>query len=291
MKIAFLGLGHMGLPMAMNLAKSGADLTVWNRTASRAQELAQYGAQVAQSAKAAIADSELVILMLANGEAIDSVLERGTSEFGQVAGRVVVHMGTTSPSYSQGLGEAIEAAGGRYVEAPVSGSRIPAQRAQLIAMVAGPTDLLAEVGATLQPMCKSVVPVGAVPQALEMKLAVNTFLITQVAGLAEAFHLARTKNLDLGVFQQIVDSGPMASAVSVMKLDKLVRGDFQVQAALSDVLYNARLIESAAHESNVELPLLVQAAEQFQRAETLGHGAEDMAAVCKALNSGQITSY
>lgn len=285
MTTAFLGLGHMGLPMATNLARSGTDLIVWNRTPSRARPLAQHGARVAESAEEAIAASDLVILMLANGEAIDTVLGRGTARFSQVDERVVVHMGTTSASYSRGLGEAIEAAGGRYIEAPVSGSRIPAETAQLIAMVAGPSELFPKLVSALRPMCKAVVPVGEVPQALEMKLAVNTFLITQVVGLAESFHLARSRGLDLRIFQEILDTGPMASAVSVMKLEKLVTNDFQPQAALSDVLYNARLIESAARESGVQLPLLEQAVELFQHAEALGHGFEDMAAVYRALES------
>ena len=290
MAIAFLGLGHMGLPMATNLAKSGVDLIVWNRTAHRARPLAELGARVAPSVEEAIAESDLVILMLANDRVIDLVLGRNTDRFAQVAGRVVVHMGTTSPAYSRGLGDDTEAAGGHYVEAPVSGSREPAERAQLIAMIAGRGGVIAKVTATLKPMCKTVVAVGEVPQALEMKLAVNTFLISQVVGLVESFHLAKSRSLDVRVFQEILDSGPMASSVSVMKLEKLIRSDFRPQATVSDVLYNARLIQEAAQESQLHLPLLEQTAELFQQAAALGYGAEDMAAVLRALESGQDVS-
>ncbi|MET0415209.1 MAG: NAD(P)-binding domain-containing protein, partial [Actinoplanes sp.] len=121
MLVGFLGLGVMGGPMAANLAKAGTDLVVWTR--SPAVD-APPGAARAANAAEVFALAGVVFLMLANGDAIDSVLGRGGPRFArQVAGRTIVHMGTTAPEYSAGLGRDIAAAGGRYVEAPVSGSR------------------------------------------------------------------------------------------------------------------------------------------------------------------------
>ncbi|HYF73212.1 MAG TPA: NAD(P)-dependent oxidoreductase [Nocardioides sp.] len=283
MRTAFLGLGHMGRPMATNLARSGADLVVWNRTPGPAAQVAQAGADTAGTAAEAVAASEVVIVMLADDRVVDLVLDRGGPGFARLAGRTVVQMGTTSPAYSLGLGRALEEVGARYVEAPVSGSRVPAEQAQLVAMVAGPADLVPLVSDLVAPMCRTVVAVGEVPQALAMKLAVNTFLITQVVGLVESFHLARAAGLDLEVFGSVLDAGPMASAVSTMKLDKLVRGDFAVQASAADVLYNARLIDRLCAEVGVELPLMRDALGLLARAVRAGHGAEDMVAVIRAL--------
>lgn len=290
MRTAFLGLGNMGQPMATNLARSGADLVVWSRTPAAAEPLERLGVEVATSAAAAIDSADTIIVMLANDRVVDSVLGRGTREFDRLAGRTVVQMGTTSAAYSADLGSSIEAAGGRYAEAPVSGSRTPAEEAQLVAMVAAPSGLAAEIVALVAPMCRAAVVVGEVPQAIEMKLAVNTFLITQVVGLVESFHLATTAGLNLDVFRSVLDAGPLASAVSTVKLDKLARRDFTTQASVSNVLYNARLISDMCHEVGVELRLMDEALGVFERAEMRGHGDQDMVAVIKELGPKDATA-
>src|SRR5580700_9880934 len=115
--IGFIGLGAMGEAMALNLIKSGTPLVVWNRTPAKAQTLAAAGAELADEAADVFARSGTIILMLADGRAIDTVLARGDRAFAdRVNGRTVVHMGTTSPAYSRALEADICSAGGRYVE-------------------------------------------------------------------------------------------------------------------------------------------------------------------------------
>ena len=126
--VGFIGLGVMGEPMALNLARAGTALVVWNRTAAKNEVLRAAGARVATSPAEVFRQARVVILMLADDAAIDSVLGRGTPDFGaNVAQHTIVHMGTTSPEYSRGLEADVRAAGGSYVEAPVSGSRKPAE--------------------------------------------------------------------------------------------------------------------------------------------------------------------
>nr|WP_296064436.1 NAD(P)-dependent oxidoreductase [uncultured Actinoplanes sp.] len=281
MTVGFLGLGVMGLPMATNLARAGTDLVVWTRnpgthTPPRARRAADPG-EVFDRA-------DVVILMLANGDAIDSVLRRGTPAFAEhVAGHTIVHMGTTAPEYSTGLGEAVTTAGGRYVEAPVSGSRGPAEAGHLVAMLAGDPGDLASVRPLLAPLCRQTVDCGPVPGALLMKLAVNTFLISMVTGLAEAFHFARGAGLEPAVLEKVLDAGPMASYVSRGKAAKLTAGDFTVQAAITDVGYNNRLIVEAAKARGLAVPLLEVCDELLAETEALGHGGSDMAAVIHAM--------
>lgn len=284
--LGFIGLGTMGEPMALNLARAGTPLVVWNRSAARCEPLAQAGARVAGDAAEVYARCQTVILMLADAAATDAVLGRGTPDFAaRVAGRTVVAMGTVQPHYSQALAAGIRAAGGRYVEAPVSGSRKPAQAGQLVAMLAGdPADVDA-VRPLLAPMCREVFDCGPVPGALRMKLAVNTFLITLVTGLAEAGHFARRHGLDMERFAAILDAGPMASDVSRVKVAKLVQEDFARQAGISDVLKNSRLVVEAARHAALASPLMDVCAALYSETEGLGLGSEDMIAVVRALEA------
>ncbi|MFN3943311.1 MAG: NAD(P)-dependent oxidoreductase [Allosphingosinicella sp.] len=283
-RLGFIGLGIMGLPMARRLLSSGRTLTVWNRSATALDALSDdRRARIASSAPEVFASSDVIILMLADEQAIDAVLGRPGHGFARnVAGRTIVQMGTTSPRYSAALSRDVQASGGSYVEAPVSGSRVPAERGELVAMLAGPAGAVGKVRPLLAPMCRSLVDCGAVPAALLTKLAVNIFLIATVTGLTEAFNFARQNRIDLQRFREVLDEGPMASAVSRMKLDKLMSGDKAPQASIADVLKNCSLIVDAAHAREIASPLLDRCRALYADALDAGYGEEDMVAVLHA---------
>jgi 3-hydroxyisobutyrate dehydrogenase len=284
--IGFIGLGTMGEAMALTLVKAGTRLLVWNRTPAKVKSLAAAGADVARDAAEVFAHSATVFLMLADGGAIDTVLDRGGPGFAaRVKGHTIVHMGTTSPAYSRGLEADIRSVGGYYVEAPVSGSRKPAEAGQLVAMLAGDADAIAHVRPLLTPMCRETMICGPVPTALLMKLSVNLFLISLVTGLAEAVHFADRHGLDLNQFVAILNAGPMASDVSRVKAPKLVGRDFEVQATISDVLKNNRLVAEAAREAGIASPLLDVCHALYRETRALGFGDADMAAVLKAIEA------
>ncbi|QWF17461.1 NAD(P)-dependent oxidoreductase [Lysobacter capsici] len=285
-QIGFIGLGVMGRPMALNLARAGRAPVVWNRSADASTALGEAGATVADSPAQVFEQAQVVIVMLADEVAIDAVLGRGTPRFAtHLRDRVLVHMGTTSAEYSQALDADIRAAGGSYVEAPVSGSRVPAEAGRLVAMLAGDEAAVERVRPLLAPMCSQSFVCGAVPNALLMKLSVNLFLITMVTGLAESVHFAQRQGLDLHRLQAILDAGPMASAVSTIKLAKLVDGDYSVQASIADVLKNNRLIAQAARNAGIASPLLDACHALFGETLAQGHGAADMAAVVRAIQA------
>lgn len=284
MDIGFIGLGVMGLPMSLNLARAGTPLRVWNRSPDKCELLRAAGARVAETPAEVFRDSQVIILMLAHENAMDEVLGRGTAAFAtNVADRTIVHMGTTSAAYSKQLEQAILAAGGRYVEAPVSGSRKPAEAGQLVGMVAGDAQSVEQVRALLKPVCHSTFACGPVPSALLMKLSVNLFLITMVTGLCEASHFAARHGLDMELFRAVLDAGPMASSVSKVKLGKLVARDFEVQASIDDVLKNNRLVAEAARTAGMASPLLDICHALFSQTAALGLGQADMVAVVQAL--------
>ena len=282
MTTGFIGLGLMGSAIASRILTTHP-LTVWNRTASATVPLAEAGATVASSAADVFASCRTVILMVTDGQAIDDVLSFDES---QLRERTLVQMSTVTPAYSEELAARVAAAGGRYVEAPVSGSRQPALNGQLIAMLAGDDDdSMDKAAALLEPACAMVVRCGRPPQAMRMKLAVNTFLITLVTGLAESFHFAEEHGLPADVLAEVLDAGPMASFVSRAKANALVHGDFSPQAAIPDVLKNARLVVDAADGRRIAAPLMRESAQLYAEALELGHADEDMAAVIAAFRA------
>ncbi len=284
MEIGFIGLGVMGQPMALNLARAGTPLIVWNRSPGRSAPLRAAGAEVAANPGEIFRQARIVILMLYDGAAIDSTLGRGTPSFAtNVAGHVIVHMGTTSPDYSRQLEADIRAAGGAYVEAPVSGSLKPAEAGQLVAMLAGEAQAVEEIRPLLAPMCHRAFLCGAVPNALTMKIALNLFLIPLVTSLAETFHFARRHGLDVRQLQAILDAGPMASNVSRVKGAKLAAEDFSVQAAITDVLKNSRLTTAAARKTHIATPVLDACEALYREAVAQGLGEIDMAGVIRAI--------
>jgi 3-hydroxyisobutyrate dehydrogenase len=282
----FIGLGIMGQPMALNLVRAQVPLLAWNRTPEKAAPLAEAGAEIAAGPAEVLARSDVVFVMLADGDAVDAVLARGTPSFaGRVAGRTVVHMGTTSPGYSQGLEADVRRAGGRYAEAPVSGSRVPAQAGELVAMLAGEPEATRAVRPLLGPMCREVTDCGPVPSGMVAKLATGIFLITLVAGLAESVQFAERHGLDLSQFAGILGAGQMASPIMRVKLPKLATGDFTAQAAVTDVLKNTGLITTAADAAGIASPLIAAAHALYEETAALGLGAADMTAVLLALRA------
>ncbi len=276
----------MGEAMARNLLRAGQHLIVWNRSAGKAAALREAGARVAADPADLFAQARIAILMLADEAAIDAVLGRATPAFARnVAGHIVVQMGTVRPAYSRALEADITAACGAYVEAPVSGSSGPAEAGGLVAMLAGDPAALVRVRPLLAPMCRETVLCGAVPNALTMKLAVNLYLLTMVAGLAEAVHFAERQGLDMPTFLAVLDAGPMASAVSRAKAGKLAARDFAVQAAARDVLKNCQLVAESARAAGIATPLLDASDALYRETVALGLGEADVAAIIRAFEA------
>lgn len=284
--VGFIGIGGMGLPMASNLVRAGTRLVVWNRTPARVEPLASLGALVAGSAEEVFSRSDVVIMMLFDNAATDAVLGRGTARFtAMVADRTVVNMGTLAPDDSRSLAEDVHAAGGRYVEAPVSGSLVPAEAGRLVAMLAGDRELTESLRTLLQPMCHAQVYCGAIGDALSMKLAVNIFRMVMSNGLLEAVHFADRLGLDRTQLRTVLDASPMASEVSRLQLAKMLAGDHSPQAAIVDTLASTELIIAEAERADATCELIRVCRAQYQDTVRLGYGSEDLIAAIRSLES------
>ena len=284
--IGFIGLGMMGEPMSLNLLRAGIPLIVWNRSVGKRQVLSDAGAEVAESVHDVFARASAVFVMLFDRQALDATLGRGTPEFAaMVAGRTLINLGSMSPEDSVAFDAEIAAAGGRFVEAPVSGSRIPAERGQLVAMLAGDEGTVEAVRPLFAPICKEAVYCGQVGNGLRMKLAVNLFLLVMVNGLNEAVHFADRNGLDRTRLQEVLDAGPMASAVSRLKLASLIASDFTPFTAISDALNSSNLITTSAKLAGANTPLIQECRTIYAESVASGLGGMDMMAVIKTMES------
>jgi 3-hydroxyisobutyrate dehydrogenase len=283
--LGFIGLGIMGEPMALNLLGASTPLLLWNRSTAKSDLLAKAGGTVARDVGEVFQRCEGVILMLRDEEATDMVLGRQDPIFfrSRVRDHTIINMATTSPFYSKALEADIRAHGGRYVEAPVSGSRKPAEAGQLVAMLAGARDTVASVQPVLVPMCRKTFDCGPTPNALIMKFSVNLFMICMVTGLSEAMHFAQSHGADLAQLVAILDASPMASDVSRVKAAKLASEDFEPQATVPNVLENTTLIVQSARRARVASPLLDVCHALYGEANSLGAKDLDMVAVIRAI--------
>jgi 3-hydroxyisobutyrate dehydrogenase len=290
MRISVIGTGVMGEPMARNLKKSGLTVTVFNRTQRRCEDLRGIGIAVADSAAHAIGASDASILMLPTHKEIDEVL--GRTEDGKVttpvAGKTIVVMATVSPAYSLALSQAVSAAGARYVEAPVSGSKTPAQNGQLVIMAAAADPAYIDaVQPAFDAVGKKTVRCGAVPGAMRMKLANNLLLISYFEALAEAVHFARGIGIDVSQFLEMVLAGPLASDVLRTKAPKLLTDDFDQQAPIRHVFKDISLICEEANERGIWLPIARANRALFAHAIDRGQENDDAIGVVKVLREGQ----
>lgn len=281
LSIGLIGLGQMGAPIASRLLAAGHKLSVWNRSREAADHAEKLGARVEKNVAELFKSSDAILLVLANAEAANSVLGHEDGELAvTVKDRLVIQLGTTLPTHSQLLANTVAENGGRYVEAPVSGSRIPAEQGRLIAMLGALWERdFTEAESILTCLTAKTVRIGHPPRAMEMKIAVNALLVPLVTALSEAWRLAEALDLDLEKFAQILDHGPMASDVSRVKIAKLLAQDWIAQASIRDVLMNAQLIMEVAGTSGTSTSLVAASEVLLRRAMDSGFGSLDMVAV------------
>lgn len=270
----------MGTPMAYRLLQAGHQLSVWNRSRAAAARVEAHGAHVSDRVAEVFTSCEAILLVLATAEAADSIMGRiGTSLSVDVANRLVIQLGTTLPDHSLALANAVSQNGGRYVEAPVSGSRIPAEQGRLVAMLGAACEHdFAQAAAILECFTAKQFRIGAPPQAMRMKLAVNAFLVPLVIALAEAWGIGEALGLDMQQFAAVLKDSPMSSEVARGKLDKLAAQDWTAQASITDVLMNAQLIASVASDAGMPASLVSVCEGLLRRIHESGNGALDMVA-------------
>jgi 3-hydroxyisobutyrate dehydrogenase len=263
MRIAFLGTGIMGAPMARNLAAAGHDVKVWNRTREKAEGL---GATVAASPAEAAAGAEVLVTMLADGPSIETVLP----DLG--ADLLWIQMSTVGVADTARFA----ARHPRYVDAPVLGSKPQAEAGELLVLAAGAE----RPEAVFDAVAGRVLWVADEPGAgTKLKLTINHWIMNLVENIGETCALAEALGLDPALFLEAIKGRPMDSGYAQLKGEKILTRDFSPAFRLNVGVKDVRLALAMAREAGIELGLGPATLERVERAIDLGHGEEDVAAV------------
>lgn len=285
MKVAFIGIGKMGLPMAGNVLRAGHELTVFNRTASRCDPLSGDGATVAGSAAEAVRGAEVLVTMVADGAAVAAQLE-GDEGFMSDApdGLVWLEMSTIGPTAARRFADRATEAGITMLDAPVSGSVTVAEAAGLVAMVGGPADALERARPVLKAMTKAHFHLGDSGAGAAMKLAVNVMIASQTVAISEALTLAEAAGIERADAYEVIAAGALASPFVEYKKAAFLDPDGTPPAFALDLMRKDLKLALEQGEA-AGLPLLGAgaAAEAVTVAAGLEGGDEDLVRVADAL--------
>jgi 3-hydroxyisobutyrate dehydrogenase len=284
--VAVLGTGIMGSAMARNLVTAGLRTTVWDRSPAATAPLASAGALVADSAAEAARDARVVITMLPTADVTDSVIFGGGVADALAEGAVWAQMGTIGLTATADIARKL--AGPRpdvlFVDAPVSGSKGPAETGTLLILASGPAAAAATVDPVFSVLGRRTVWLGPAGQGSRMKLVVNAYMSILIEGVAEALELADRLGIDESRLAECIEGGPLDAPIADAKLHKMERGDFAPEFPLAWALKDVDLALGAAGDG--ELPVLAALSRQWRAAVDAGHGRDDVSAARLALAGG-----
>ena len=283
-RIGFVGLGIMGSGMAANLVGAGYDVTVYNRTRSKAERLAEMGAKIAYTPSAAAEGADLVFTMLADPVAVkQTVLGRDGVIEGLRSGAVLIDCSTVDPETTSAIREATVARGAQFLDAPVAGSKDAAAKGELILMVGGDADTLQRVRPVLDVISKKVIYAGPSGSGTMLKLCFNLVVSHMMAALSEALVLGTKAGLSPQIVIDTIMSGVIASRFYEWKGGCVLNRDFSTNFSLKLMHKDLSLITSAGYSFNVPLPVTASVKELYGIAKGLGNADEDFCSVVRAL--------
>jgi 3-hydroxyisobutyrate dehydrogenase-like beta-hydroxyacid dehydrogenase len=280
MRVAFLGLGIMGRPMASNLVKAGHELTVWNRTSGKDVE----GARSAASPAEAATGAEVVWMCVSDTKAVESVLfgpqgaEQSLSQ-----GMILVDSSTISPSATRKFAERVRAKGVDYVDAPMTGSKAAAESGTLIFMVGGEEAAIEKLKPLFAAMGKLFFRMGDSGKGQAAKLAMNLQIALIYEGFAEALTLATKLGVNAETLLPVVQASMVRSGVVEYKAPFVLKRDFTPNFPLRLMHKDIHLALEAAKEVRAKLPGLETVEEIYEMATEDGHGNLDYAATLTLL--------
>uniref|UniRef100_A0A804NSB0 Glyoxylate/succinic semialdehyde reductase 1 n=1 Tax=Zea mays TaxID=4577 RepID=A0A804NSB0_MAIZE len=271
MEVGFLGLGIMGKAMATNLLRHGFRVTVWNRTLAKCQELAALGATVGETPASVVSKCRYTIAMLSDPSAALSVVFDKDGVLEQIgSGKGYVDMSTVDAATSTKISEAVKQKGGAFLEAPVSGSKKPAEDGQLVILAAGDKSFF----------------LGEIGNGAKMKLVVNMVMGSMMNSLSEGLCLADKSGLSpqtlLDVLYSLTikkDLGAIANPMFKLKGPTMLQGSYSPAFPLKHQQKDMRLALALGDENAVAMPVSAAANEAFKKARSLGLGDQDFSAV------------
>jgi 2-hydroxy-3-oxopropionate reductase len=278
-KIGFIGLGLMGKPMAMNLLKAGHSLTVWNRTPAKARELVAAGAVLAKTPKEVAAASEILLTIVSDPPALESVLwgtpgKEDGALGGLNAGSIYVDSSTVSPALAKEVAAACQERGVHFLDAPVTGGDWGAREGNLVFMIGGVAETLKEAEPVLKVMGKKWFHLGPNGAGQTIKLAMNAILALEVAGVAEAIGLVTRAGLKGEQLVEVLQSSMGRSGLLDLKTPLMLKGDFKPSFPLRLMHKDLGLALELANQLGVALPTTAAAREVYNYVK--GEAKEDL---------------
>jgi 3-hydroxyisobutyrate dehydrogenase len=283
-RVAVLGAGIMGSAMARNLVTAGLRTTVWDRSPAATARLSDAGALTAASPAEAVNGARIVITMLPTAEVIESVIFADGVTEALAPGAVWAQMGTIGVPATTDIGRRLGQSRPdvMFVDAPVSGSKGPAEAGQLLILASGPAAAAKAVRPAFSAIGRKTVWLGEAGQGSRMKLVVNAYMSILIEGVAEAMELASRLGIDDAKLAECIEGGPLDAPIADAKLHKMERGDFAPEFPLEWALKDVDLAIEAAGQD--QLPLLDALSRQWRAAVDAGHGREDVSVARLALS-------
>ena len=283
-KYGFIGTGLMGNAMALNLLQAGNELTVYNRDAGKCKNLLDAGAKQVSTALEVVVAADITFCMVSDPQAALSVCfsPHGVIQ-GVGPGKGYVDMSTVDPQTAEKIGISVQARGGQYLEAPVSGSLQPAKDGQLVIMAAGDQSLWDQVQPAFDVMGKKSVFLGDIGAAASMKIAVNMMMGGMMSVFSEALTLVQGCDLNGQDLLDVVAAGALACPMFQGKGAAVLAEIFDVNFPLKHLQKDLRLAVQLGDDKHVPLATAATANEMFKRACQQGLGEEDMCALFKTL--------
>jgi 3-hydroxyisobutyrate dehydrogenase len=273
--VALLGTGTMGAGMARNLAKAGLPLRVWNRSDEKAQELSDL-AEVSGSVQEAVDGADIVITMLYDADSVVDTMEQARGHLG--ADTIWVQQSTVGVEGSDRVVAFAKDLGVTLVDAPVLGTRKPAEDGALVVLASGPDDAQATLTPVFEAIGGRTMWVGEAGAGSRLKLAANAWVATVLEGIADSLALTRDLGLDPALFLEAVSGGAMDAPYVQLKGKAMLSDSYDPAFALSGVLKDVDLILAAAEGAGTDLGPMPGIRAHLARAVDAGHGDLDMAA-------------
>ena len=277
--VALLGTGTMGQGMARNIAGAGMPLRVWNRSRDKAEPLADV-ATVADSAADAVEGADIVVTMLFDGDSVADTMAEARSSFSQ--GAVWVQSTTVGIDAAERLGALAADLGLVYVDAPVLGTKQPAEQGALVVLASGPDSARGTVEPLLDAIGSRTLWVGEAGTGSRLKLAANAWVFTVVEGVAESLTLTRELGLDPRLFLEVIKGGALDAPYVQLKGGAMLDDQVEPAFGLANALKDVELILAAARSAGVDLALMPGISAHFSRAVDDGFGELDMSATYRS---------
>jgi 3-hydroxyisobutyrate dehydrogenase-like beta-hydroxyacid dehydrogenase len=283
-KIGFMGLGIMGTPMAANLLKAGYPVMVYNRSPEKAEPLVKQGAGLASTPENLAKAAEVIIAMVTGPEALGDLLWGAQGAGGAFnSGKVFINMSSVAPRYTRDLAAQLAPTGVMFIDAPVSGTKKPAEDGTLIILAGGPQDKVQELEPLFGAMGKKVVYCGAVGQGSMMKMFINLLLGMMMEGFAEVLNFGRLGGLSLEAMLDTVYSGPLNCGMFQMKAPNLEKKTYPAAFPFKHLTKDLKFVVDTAYELSAPVPVAQTLLHLFQAGVAQGWGDEDISAIARVL--------